>query len=110
MSGLTPTPWCLVKADFRAWLEEQPEGATVGTAREDCDCPITRYVRHRFPLPNAVTGSTVLHPNGRDGGHAWRLEEWARDFVRELDGSDDDYDRGPEPVSREAALALLDLH
>ena len=104
------------KEEFKQWLESKPDGSTVGTARNGCNCPIASFIRQEKKLPAdihqdkaIITDNTVAMFPSRE--IAIDLPRWAQDFIWKIDSEAEAKKvanmRNSHEVSKEQALEVL---
>ncbi len=97
----------LVRKHFRAWLEAQRAGTTVGVPGDACDCPLANYLismggTHVHVLPNSGAQTGTFFPTGIENDDI-PLPKWANEFALAVDNTGSD-----ARITAERALARLD--
>lgn len=77
--------------NFRRWLDEQPDNATVGYVRRADECPLARHILEWHDLHTVSVGDERILADDRDETNTFEYEQqlqpWARRFVRAVDAN-----------------------
>lgn len=96
---------------FEAWLKSLDQASEAGKRRNSCDCPLSRYL-NTLHDEDVVVGiaSTLI------GDKHFTTPDWCQQFMQEIDGTDDDYERDAdkwgegehqEPISAADCVSAL---
>src|SRR6185437_11164512 len=88
-------------AAFRAWLEAQRPGATVGTAFDCGACPIAAFILSQPGIDAAQVYDTEVEYVSNERIHAGWVPEWVQAFIIAVDAS------GVRRITAAAAMEIL---
>ena len=97
-------------SSFRAWLEAQEPEVSVGVPNVMDHCPLATYLTETmgekvYVRPHAITRYKAEAWPEEAADFLYPLPPWAKDFVREIDGMEED--DGQHEISAEEARAIL---
>lgn len=97
----------LDRTQFVEWLRGLEPHAIVGERLNSCCCPLAQYLAW-LGAPRPSVGGAVYKTDWNDRDTAQVMPEWAKAFIKAIDGQSDDEPPTSSPTAREC-LEVLEM-